>query len=383
MSIATEIERLKKAKDDLFRAVTAKGGVLDLSQKLDEYASGVDTIPSAVEGSGKYRVRFFDYDGTILKTVYTDGGEVTAPSVPDHQRLLFQEWNNDFDDITADLDVGAIYTTKSGMSEFDFDLNAQTGKTVTIQLHVRVAGLVVEWGDGQSETVNTTGVGQFTHEYPDYGKYTVKVNGKWSINGTLLNSVPNRKMVAAYVAGVEYLHAFMFYCFALEKITFDNAVKTMANNGFQGTKITHVNVPRSCPKAANFLLQARCLRTVSLPATSDVASMAGAFQVCPQLTDVVLPAQTTALGDSAFYEAGISSLTVPPLVISIGSNCFGSSNYGFRKIVMRPTIPPSLASDSFNTDGSLKEIIVPAGCGEAYKAATNWSTFADIIKEEE
>ena len=37
MSIATEIERLKKAKNDLFRAVTAKGGVLDLSQKLDEY----------------------------------------------------------------------------------------------------------------------------------------------------------------------------------------------------------------------------------------------------------------------------------------------------------------------------------------------------------
>jgi hypothetical protein len=335
------------------------------------------------EGSGKYRVRFFDYDGTILKTVCTDGGAVTAPSVPEHERLLFQEWNNDFDNVTGDLDVGAIYTTKSGMSEFDFDLNAQTGKTVTIQLHVQVAGLVIEWGDGQSETVNTTGVGQFTHEYSAYGKYTVKVNGKWSINGSLFESKPNRQMVAAFVAGVEHLHGFMFYCFALSKVTFDNAIKGIANNGFQGTIITHVNVPRNCPKVINFLLQASCLRTVSLPETLDVASTGGTFQNCQQLTDVVLPAQTTALGGSAFYDAGISSLTVPPLVISIGSKCFGSSKYGFRKIVMRPTTPPSLAADSFMTDGSLKEIIVPAGCGEAYKSATNWSTFADIIKEEE
>ena len=95
MSIATEIERLKKAKNDLFRAVTAKGGVLDLSQKLDEYASGVDTIPSAVEGSGKYRVRFFDYDGTVLHEYDADDFLALSamPANPTHTGLTSQGWN--------------------------------------------------------------------------------------------------------------------------------------------------------------------------------------------------------------------------------------------------------------------------------------------------
>ena len=382
MSIATEIERLKKAKNDLFRAVTAKGGVLDLSQKLDEYASGVDTIPLAVEGSGKYRVRFFDYDGTILKTVCTDGGAVTAPSVPEHERLLFQEWNNDFDDIASDLDVGAIYTTKSGMSEFDFDLNAQTGKSVTVRMNVLVSGVVIAWGDGVIETITATGAADFTHEYSSYGKYTVKVSGSWQAAGYFCpdNGQNRYTLTSAHLAGVSGMDNMFFNCYALRSITADTAVNQISSNAFQGTVIPHLNVPRNMPSVINFLLQAGKLKTVSLPRNFDL-SKGAAFGNCSCLQEILLP-QTAVLGADTFKHTALAQVEIPGTVTNIQGFCFGSVSSLF-KVVMKPAVPPVLATNSFPADGSLKEIIVPAGCGEAYKSATNWSTFADIINEEE
>ena len=384
MSIATEIERLKKAKNDLFRAVTAKGGVLDLSQKLDEYASGVDTIPSAVEGSGKYRVRFFDYDGTILKTVYTDGGEVTAPSVPEHERLLFQEWNNDFDDISSDLDVGAIYTTKSGMSEFDFDLNAQTGKSVTMRFRLLSGTLTLDWGDETIETITTLGTAEYTHEYSSYGKYTVKVAGDWhNADGIVRSS--NYCLVAAYFCNVPKLIAFFVNTAkSLKRLTFsaDNYVSSWGY-AMQGTNsLTHVNIPRGVVATPLFMTNSG-IRSISLPNTMTALGQ-NSFQNCPALKEIILPQSLTKIDAGLFADAnvGFSEITIPVNVTEIGTLAF-RARYSLSKVVMKPTTPPSLAADSFPADGSLKEIIVPAGCGEDYKSATNWSTFADIIKEEE
>ena len=42
--------------------------------------------------------------------------------------------------------------------------------------------------------------------------------------------------------------------------------------------------------------------------------------------------------------------------------------------------PPTISSSTFKTD-TLAKIIVPAGCGDTYKAATNWAAFADYIEE--
>ena len=47
---------------------------------------------------------------------------------------------------------------------------------------------------------------------------------------------------------------------------------------------------------------------------------------------------------------------------------------------MKPTTPPEISSNTF-TSSKLNKIIVPVGCGEAYKSATNWSNFADYIEE--
>ena len=44
MSIASQIQRLKQAKNDLFNAITSKGGVLDSAESISVYASAIDAI---------------------------------------------------------------------------------------------------------------------------------------------------------------------------------------------------------------------------------------------------------------------------------------------------------------------------------------------------
>ena len=48
----------------------------------------------------------------------------------------------------------------------------------------------------------------------------------------------------------------------------------------------------------------------------------------------------------------------------------------------KSTTPPSLASTTTLKVPEDCIIYVPQGCAEAYKAATNWATYADKIMEE-
>ncbi len=58
----------------------------------------------------RYRVRFFDYDNTLLKTDSVEyQAAATAPANPYREGYTFIGWNQEFDSITADLDVHAQY----------------------------------------------------------------------------------------------------------------------------------------------------------------------------------------------------------------------------------------------------------------------------------
>ena len=58
----------------------------------------------------RYRVRFFDYDNTLLKTDSVEyQAAATAPANPYREGYTFIGWNQELDSITADLDVHAQY----------------------------------------------------------------------------------------------------------------------------------------------------------------------------------------------------------------------------------------------------------------------------------
>ena len=176
MSIASEITRLQGAKNTLKTKLNAKNDAqhqID-DETLDEYGDFVDSIPTGGGGGAveEKDVNFYDYDGTLLYSyTKTDFLALTEmPENPTHTGLTAQGWNWDLTDAKTYvtdygiLDVGQVYTTASGLSEFDIELNAVTGLSVTLNMNG-----TKNWGDGTSDTTTS-------HTYANAGKYTISCN---------------------------------------------------------------------------------------------------------------------------------------------------------------------------------------------------------------
>lgn len=75
--------------------------------------------------SSKYTVNFIDIDGTILKTEEVASGEAaTAPENPSQSGLEFVKWDKEYNEVTSDMDVNAVYyglyQTEKLKMDFDF-----------------------------------------------------------------------------------------------------------------------------------------------------------------------------------------------------------------------------------------------------------------------
>ena len=88
----------------------------------------------------------------------------------------------------------------------------------------------------------------------------------------------------------------------------------------------------------------------------------------------------TSIGARAFsYRIDFTSFIIPNSVTSIGTGAFGYCT-GITSVKVEAVTPPSANSNIFNGCSSLTEILVPSASVNAYKSATNWSTYADKIK---
>lgn len=118
--------------------------------------------------------------------------------------------------------------------------------------------------------------------------------------------------------------------------------------------------------------------------TRVIASQA--FNGCTNLSTIIFPNNVIAIG--GFVGDGctnLTSITLSEQLTLIGNGCFyycGSADNKITVTVLSKTPPTftSTASSMFKTS-CLNKIIVPAGCGEAYKVATGWSKFANYIEE--
>ena len=120
------------------------------------------------------------------------------------------------------------------------------------------------------------------------------------------------------------------------------------------------------------------LRTVTIP--SGVTTIGDeAFLDCLVLSSITIPDSVTSIGQAAFEACdAISSITIPSSVTSIGQTAF-ANNSGLTSITCLSTTPPTIGSSVFyNTNDC--PIYVQSDSVNAYKAATNWSTYASRIQ---
>ena len=121
------------------------------------------------------------------------------------------------------------------------------------------------------------------------------------------------------------------------------------------------------------------LTSIQLPdELTNIGRMA--LSDCQNLTSVNIPDGVTSIESAAFNGCySLTSIDLPTSVESIGSQAFSSCKK-LASVTCRATKSPTLDGiDFFYGCPSDLQIRVPSGSVNAYKAAKNWSTYADKI----
>lgn len=123
------------------------------------------------------------------------------------------------------------------------------------------------------------------------------------------------------------------------------------------------------------------LKSIEIP--SSVTKICNrSFAYCTALASITIPTNVIEIEGYSFrYCDALVNVTIEAANITIRSEAFNiGTETNKATIKMLATTPPLIEANSFNLN-TLDKIIVPAGCGSAYKSATNWTAYADYIVE--
>ena len=171
-------------------------------------------------------------------------------------------------------------------------------------------------------------------------------------------------------------------CYSLASITIPSSVTSIGGSAFHYCySLTSITLPDGVTSiGGNAFYNCYALTSITIP--SSVTSINSyAFYSCYALTSITLPDGVTNIGSSAFQSCyALTSITIPSGVTSIDSyafsTCYGVKYYDFTALTAVPTLATPNAFTGIAADC---EIRVPASLVDEWKAAANWSTYADYI----
>ena len=132
------------------------------------------------------------------------------------------------------------------------------------------------------------------------------------------------------------------------------------------------------------------LKSINFPSVTTIE--AAAFGMCHRLRSVYFPSLTTITGWGAAFQVCITMKRAyfPKLTSIAGGNTFGACQELTYLILGADTVCTIPSTDTFNgtpiagvtqhNAGVPGYIYVPAALVDSYKAATNWSPFADLLR---
>lgn len=134
-------------------------------------------------------------------------------------------------------------------------------------------------------------------------------------------------------------------------------IKEISNSAFSGCgDLESVQFEEGLTTIGYYAFSHTAIQTVQIPNSVTIIS-SSAFSYCDNLASVTIGTSIQRIHSTAFYKSGIKTLTM------LSEN------------------PPSLSDVNAFSENPIEQIIVPVGCAEAYKTATNWSEYADYIVE--
>lgn len=353
-------------------------------------------------------VNFFDYDGTIVESYTVDEWDDYIPSNPAHDGLISQGWNYTLAEINQEVtaqgkcDIGQMYITDDDTTRLY--VHMAQGRLHPYLYICPNGTVVVDWGDN-SATSTLTGTSLTTaqvadHEYASSGDYVITFtvsSGTFQFYGNantayILRNGNSTQSSAHRVysnsvkkielgANVSIGNYAFNYCYSLASITIPCGITSIGTGAFSNCQnLASVTIPSIVTSLGNNAFnQGYALKIVSIPKSVTVLNN-NTFNGCYSITSVTIPSSITSLDSNTFNNCySLANLTVPSGVTSIGiyafNSCPGMGEYHFL-----PSTPPTLAStNAFNDIQSDCTIYVPSASENAYKTATNWSTYASQI----
>ena len=301
-------------------AIREKGGTSDSLVYPDGFVTAIQAIQTGSSAPGAPGdITFYDYDGTIVTswTLEELATKTALPDYPSHEGLTCQGWNWSLADLkTTNRKMNVGAMYITDDGKTRIYIRLEEGRTSPM-LGVCPNGTVtVDWGDGTTPDTLT-------------GTSTTAV--KWT---------PNH----AYAAPGEYVI----------KLTVDGTM------GFYGDLSSYVS------------------STILRYSSSD-DNRNRVYQNSVQKIEI--GNGVTSIGDSAFGSCySLASITIPDGVTSIGyyafDNCYCAAFYDFTAYT---TVPELTDTGVFKGIPADCQIRVPASLVDAWKADTNWSTYADHI----
>lgn len=224
MSILSEINRIKTAKDAIKQSIVAKGVAVDENAKLSAFPSLIDNIPVAGEQKtiedfllyaedlygNEYKVQWFDYDGTMIKEqiLHSLDEQIVYPEHPVHEGLLDDGWTADITKMNEVKDImqkntfyiAALYDVDESYAPENTTIDVVVYKHIdepiyanniycfssTLKLCLRYpkdsninVGGYIDWGDGTTTNITaayeSTNIALAEHNF-DVGKYTITIH---------------------------------------------------------------------------------------------------------------------------------------------------------------------------------------------------------------
>ena len=330
------------------------------------------------EANKEFQLPAFELQQGVIKTIayQIDAEDFTGntPSMPADNQIWYTTTDNEAVTVTVNAsNASNNYSNGKGVITFDTDLS--------------------EIPQNMFKGISTLSSVTLPKSIRTIGKYAFQ-------SCSALSSVTMQD-------GVTKINSYAFKSCAITEITLPNTLTSIDNQAFASCKFTTITIPNSVTTLGPNVFQ-MCNNLTSVTISDNLKTVdSGLFYSCKKLAEI-----NGALASSdkrclihkgkiiAFAPAGLTEYTIPEGVTAIGVQAF--SMYSPKKVTIseyvtliedsafsyasklsevycKSTTPPTLGTGVFNNNATGRKIYVPSESVEAYKAAANWSAYADAI----
>ena len=165
----------------------------------------------------------------------------------------------------------------------------------------------------------------------------------------------------------------------------DDRIETVRDYAFyQCSNLTEVDLPSATSVKYSAFTGCSALTKVNIPAVKAIEPY-NAFSNCRSIKEIVLPV-CTKIGHGAFsFCTGLEKVDCKATgSIEIGNSAFGSATALKALIIRSNSVATMLSTNALYESGIFFDkgyIYVPSALIDSYKAANNWSTYADQFRK--